>query len=122
MLYQCGAFVHLYKQTSIRTPDARLFAIRSIVPLEFFCHEAAFFASALDHFAVAEEKGDAPQAGGANQGVDDAAEHGCLAAKDRGDQIELEDADQPPVDGADDDQKQCNFVQNQEKHLLAFMR
>ena len=62
--------------------------------------------SALDHFTVAEQKRNAPQSRRANQRIDDTADDGGLSAEDGSDQIKLENADQPPVDGSDDDQKQ----------------
>ena len=60
---------------------------------------------------IAEQQGNAPESGDADEGIDDAADDGELAAADRCDDVEAEDADAPPVQRADDDKNQRNIIQ-----------
>ena len=47
---------------------------------------------------------DAPEACQTNQGINDSAHNGCLAAEDRGDDIKLENSDEQPVYCADNNE------------------
>ena len=51
---------------------------------------------------VTEQQRNAPKPRRADERINYAAEERALASKEIGDQIELEKADQSPVDGADD--------------------
>ena len=57
-----------------------------------------------------EEQAQRPDAGQAYQRIDQTADGSQLPAKDGGHQVEAEKADQPPVQRADDDQSQDNFI------------
>ena len=61
---------------------------------------------------VAKKQRDAPQPGCTDQGVDNAAEHGALPAEEPCNQVELKDADEEPVDGADDNQQQRKGIEH----------
>ena len=63
-------------------------------------------------FPVPEEQGDAPDGSQSDQGVDDAADNGRLAAEEPSHQVELEEADAAPVQAADDDKDQTDSVQH----------
>lgn len=52
-----------------------------------------------------------------DQSVDNAADDAGGTAADKGNQIKLEKADQPPVDPADDRQDQSNFVKHRKPSL-----
>ena len=67
---------------------------------------SAFVAAA----AFAEQQADAPEAGEADEGVDDAGDDGGLAAEDPGDEVKFENADQAPIQGADDGKNQCDGI------------
>ena len=58
----------------------------------------------------AEQKRNAPDAGQTDNGVDDAADSRGLSAKDPCHKVKFENADQTPVDGADDAENQCKSV------------
>ena len=53
---------------------------------------------------VAEKQRDAPDAGDAHQGKDDTRDGAGLASKKKAHQVETENTDAAPVDGADDGQ------------------
>ena len=57
-----------------------------------------------------EQQGDAPGTGQTYQGIDDAAQQRILAAEKPGHQIELEQANQTPVQTADDGKEQCDGI------------
>ena len=63
-------------------------------------------------FLAAEQQADAPQASQAHQGENDAGEDGQLTAAEECHQVEAEQADAAPVQGADDDQDQCDLVKD----------
>ena len=67
---------------------------------------SAFAAAA----AFAEQQADAPEAGEADEGVEDAGDNGGLAAENPGDEVEFENADQAPIQGADDGKDQCDGI------------
>lgn len=66
----------------------------------------------LDCGTILKEQGNAPQTRRAHDGVNDPAPDGGLPAEDPGDQIELEHADQRPVDRADHYQRQGGLIQH----------
>ena len=57
--------------------------------------------------ALAEQQGNAPQAGKTHKGVDDPAEDGILTAKQPCYKVELKNAHKAPVKGTDNGQDQC---------------
>src|SRR5699024_2943472 len=65
-----------------------------------------------DGVTLAEEQRDAPQAGNADDGVDHAADHRGLPAAEVGHQVELKQADQQPVDGAEDGDDERSTIQH----------
>ena len=69
--------------------------------------------------ALAEQQRDAPQAGDADDGVDDAGKRRGLSAADVRHQDELEQADQQPVDAAQYGENQGNAVQ--QSHSLLYL-
>ena len=73
-------------------------------------HYHNIFALFLHYVLIAEQHGDAPQARRAHHGVDNAADQGGLAAEDGSHQVELEDADEPLVNRADNREQQSNFI------------
>ena len=64
----------------------------------------------LDHIVSSEIKGNAPQGRNSHQSKDDAAEDSSLAAKDGSDEIKTKDTDGTPVESADDNECQCDFI------------
>lgn len=64
----------------------------------------------FDNGAFAEQKGNAPDACQSNEGINNPADNGVLAAKDPGDDIKTENTDRTPVDCADNRQQQREFV------------
>ena len=61
---------------------------------------------------VPEQEGNAPYGGDADECVDDAARRGALNAEKPCDEIKLENADEAPVDAADDHKDQSQFIQH----------
>lgn len=61
---------------------------------------------------AAEQDGNPPDACKADDRIDDARYDGAHAAENAGDEVELEDADQPPVQRTDDDEnkRECIHV------------
>ena len=68
---------------------------------------------------LSEEQRDTPCCRQSDQGVDDAADGAGLSAAQQRDQIELENADQSPVQTADNHQYQCDFVDKHRKTPLS---
>lgn len=60
--------------------------------------------------ASAEQEGNAPQAGKTNEGVNNPADNGTLAAKEPCHKVKLENTDQPPVGTADDGKNQSKCI------------
>ena len=60
---------------------------------------------------VPEQEGNAPYGGDADECVDDAAQNGALSAEKPCDEIKLENADEAPVDAADNGQQQQNLFE-----------
>ena len=50
------------------------------------------------------------EAGEADEGVENAGDNGGLAAENPGDEVEFENADQAPIQGADDGKDQCDGI------------
>jgi len=61
---------------------------------------------------IVKQKADGPDGAQSDQCVHNAADNGIHTAEQPGDQIELENTDQSPVDSADDQQCQCDFIQS----------
>lgn len=59
-----------------------------------------------------EQQGDAPCAGQTHQSIDDPAQERILPAEDPSNQIKLKQADESPVQTADDGKKQCDRIHN----------
>ena len=68
---------------------------------------------------AAEQDGDAPDSCQAHDRIDDARYDGAHAAENAGDEIELEQADQQPVDAAQYGENQGNAVQ--QSHSLLYL-
>ena len=62
--------------------------------------------------ASAEQEGDTPKTRKGDDRVDDPADDGILTAEDPGNQVELKDTDQTPVDTTDDGKYQCQSIQH----------
>jgi hypothetical protein len=75
---------------------------------------APFFLLIAAAALLAEQEGNAPQSGKTDDSVNNTTENCVLTAKDPGNQIELENTDQTPVNTADDRQDQRQNIQ----HLL----
>ena len=61
---------------------------------------------------VPEQEGNAPYGGDADECVDDAAQNGALPAEKPCDEIKLENADEAPVDAADDDENNADLIED----------
>ncbi len=59
---------------------------------------------------IPEDQGNAPQGGDTHQGENDPGNNGILTSADPGYQVKTENAHQPPVDAANDDQGQRDPV------------
>lgn len=66
---------------------------------------------------VPEQQGNAPQGAQTHQSIDDAAEEAAASAEKPCHKVELKQADEPPVDAADDVQSQCGFIQHNHTSL-----
>ena len=66
----------------------------------------------LNEVIVPEQEGNAPYGGDADERVDDAAQNGALSAEKPCDEIKLENADEAPVDAADDDENNADFIED----------
>ena len=61
---------------------------------------------------IAEQKRDTPQRGERDQNVDDPADNARLTSEEEADDVELKQTYAAPVDAADDQQRQRNFIQH----------
>ena len=66
---------------------------------------AAFLVRLTDVMHSSEKKGDAPQTGKCDHGIDDSAQNSILTAKDPCYQIKAENAHQAPIDATNDGKK-----------------
>ena len=62
---------------------------------------------------VTEKQGDAPDRREGDQNINDPAHYAALTAADEADEVKLKDTDAAPVEAADDQQRERDFV----KHL-----
>ena len=79
--------------------------------------------SVLDPFkalSCTEDKRNAPDTGKADDRVDDAGEQRRLSAADPSHNIELEQSDATPVEGADDREYQRNAIHNHNRNCNSF--
>ena len=67
------------------------------------------------------QEGNAPDACQAYQGVDNAANKGCLTAKDPSNDVKGKKTDAPPVQGADDSKNQSNFINDHDNASFLFL-
>ena len=81
------------------------------IPGTFFFVRVLFFLRSLLR-QVVKQKADGPDSGQSDQCVHNAADNGIHAAEQPGNQVKLENTDQPPVDSADDQQCQSYFIQS----------
>ena len=73
-------------------------------------------------FIGTEEHRNAPQTGETHQRIDNAGEHGHLAAAQERHRVEAKQADTALVQGADDGQDQCNFINHHEQTSIHALR
>lgn len=61
---------------------------------------------------AAEQERDTPKCANTDKSVNDTGNDGAGSSADPGDKVKLEETDKPPVEPADDQQCQCNFVKH----------
>ena len=66
---------------------------------------------------AAEQQADAPKGAQSDHHIDDSADNAGLSTTDPGHEVKLEKANQAPVDAADNQQRQCDFIQ----HMLSLL-
>lgn len=78
----------------------------------------SLLASIGTRFPLPEQQRDAPDSRQADQNIDDAAENGSGAAEQPRHQVKLKQADQPPVQAADDGQHQRDLIHDHKNPSL----